>query len=215
MTKAYDQCCPIAMALDVVGEHWSLLIVRELLLGPLRFGELSAGLPGIGSKQLTERLRSLTDQGVITAVVSGGATRPMAYALTDRGQALAPTLRALAAFGSELLEAGQPSNPASATSIALMMWARAAACSEAPVGAVLVEVDGQCFRFDFSGTGVVASRAAPGTPTDARIELDGARAWELLRPRNRRAGAARSSAGGVRTAGVQPERYLAALTRPA
>jgi DNA-binding HxlR family transcriptional regulator len=214
MTKAYDQCCPIAMALDVVGERWSLLIVRELLLGPLRFGELSAGLPGIGSKQLTERLRSLTDQKVITAVGTAGSTRPMAYALTARGQALAPTLRALATFGSELLEAGQPSNPASPTSIALMMWARASAYDDALLGTVLVKVAGQSFLFDFSGKGVVAARVSSGTPSDARIELDGVYAWALLSHSNRRAGAPRPEASGVGTAGLHPERYLAALIRP-
>lgn len=214
MSKAYDQCCPIAMALDVVGERWSLLIVRELLLGPMRFGELSAGLPGIGSRQLTERLRSLAHQKVITAVGAGGATRPTSYALTARGQALAPTLRALATFGGELLEAGHPSHPASPTSIALMMWARAAASDDALEGTVLVEVAGQCFLFDFSGKGVVAARASPGTPSDAWIGLDAVHAWELLRRRTRRAGAPRTATSAIGTAGLHPERYLAALTRP-
>ena len=57
--RSYNQYCALARALDVVGERWSLLIVRELLEGPRRFGELLEGLPGIATNLLTERLRSL------------------------------------------------------------------------------------------------------------------------------------------------------------
>ena len=95
-----------------------------------------------------------------------------------------------------------------------MMWARAAAHDDALLGTVLVKVAGQCFLFDFSGKGVVAARVSSGTPSDALIELDGVHAWELLRHRNRRAGAPRLETSGVGTAGLHPERYLAALVRP-
>ena len=63
--RSYNQYCALARALDVVGERWSLLIVRELLEGPRRFGELLEGLPGIATNLLTERLRSLEEAGVL------------------------------------------------------------------------------------------------------------------------------------------------------
>jgi DNA-binding HxlR family transcriptional regulator len=68
MTKTYGQQCPIAMVLDVIGDRWSLLIVRELMLGPMRFTDIAAGLPGVGTRQLTERLRWFSDEGVIESV---------------------------------------------------------------------------------------------------------------------------------------------------
>ncbi|WYB30812.1 helix-turn-helix domain-containing protein [Streptomyces sp. SM1P] len=62
--KSYGQLCAVARALDVVGDRWTLLVVRELLIqGPLRFGELQRGLPGIATNLLSQRLRDLEEQG--------------------------------------------------------------------------------------------------------------------------------------------------------
>ena len=63
--RKYDQGCAVAHALDLVGERWALLIVRDLLLGPKRFTELLTGLPGASPDVLTQRLRELTDAGVL------------------------------------------------------------------------------------------------------------------------------------------------------
>ena len=65
--RTYGQGCAIAHALDVVGERWALLVVRDLLLGPKRFTDLLTGLPGISPGVLTQRLRELTDAGVARA----------------------------------------------------------------------------------------------------------------------------------------------------
>lgn len=87
------------MGLDVVGQRWSLLIIRELLAGPRRFSEIEAALPGIGPNLLSDRLQELTAAGVVTreATVPGG--RREHYLLTESGQELRPALLALARWG--------------------------------------------------------------------------------------------------------------------
>ncbi|HLI01267.1 MAG TPA: helix-turn-helix domain-containing protein [Acidimicrobiales bacterium] len=96
----------MATALDVVGDRWALLVVRELLLGSRRFGELANGLPGVGTDILTARLRQLEGAGVVARI---GAGRQQRYELTDCGQALRPVLVELARWGSHRL--GLPANP--------------------------------------------------------------------------------------------------------
>ena len=66
ITRDYDQYCPLARALDILGERWAALVLRELLLGPQRFTDLRARLPGISSNTLTERLKRLEAGGVVT-----------------------------------------------------------------------------------------------------------------------------------------------------
>ncbi|WP_284284544.1 winged helix-turn-helix transcriptional regulator [Arsenicicoccus piscis] len=103
--KSYGQLCSIARALDAVGDRWTLLIVRELLIqGPSRFGEVQRGLPGIATNLLTQRLRDLEANGVVTRESSPGATGVPTYRLTDRGTALDGVLR-------ELLKWGAPTVP--------------------------------------------------------------------------------------------------------
>jgi DNA-binding HxlR family transcriptional regulator len=96
MTKAYGQRCPVARALDVFGERWSLLILRDLTKkGPLRFQELETGLPGVAPNTLSARLKALEAQGVIAARLY----ERYEYFLTEKGQALGPVLKALRAWG--------------------------------------------------------------------------------------------------------------------
>ena len=98
--KRYGQRCPAAIALDVVGERWTPLIVRELLLGPKRFTDLADGLPGIGTNILTNRLAGLQEQGVVEKRTLPRPTPVAVYELTDAGRALAPVLRELRAWGA-------------------------------------------------------------------------------------------------------------------
>jgi DNA-binding HxlR family transcriptional regulator len=97
--RAYDDPCGIARALDVVGERWALLVVRELVLGPKRFTDLRTGLRGVSTDVLAQRLRQLEQAGVLRHVTlpPPGATR--AYELTDRGHDLEPVLHALGRWG--------------------------------------------------------------------------------------------------------------------
>ena len=100
--RTYGQYCGLARALDLVGERWTLLIVRDLALGPKRFTDVLAGLPGIGTSLLSERLRHLEELGVARRAV---AARPagVVYELTDQGRVLARALSPLAVWGASLL----------------------------------------------------------------------------------------------------------------
>lgn len=106
--KRYGQRCPAAIALDVVGERWTPLIVRELLLGPKRFTDLADGLPGIGTNILTNRLASLQEHGVVERHTLPRPTPVAVYELTDAGRSLAPVLRELRAWGARFGPAPRP-----------------------------------------------------------------------------------------------------------
>jgi DNA-binding HxlR family transcriptional regulator len=106
--KRYGQRCPAAIALDVVGERWTPLIVRELLLGPKRFTDLADGLPGIGTNILTNRLAGLQEHGVVEKRTLPRPTPVAVYELTEAGRALAPVLRELRAWGERFGPAPQP-----------------------------------------------------------------------------------------------------------
>lgn len=100
--KTYGQLCPLARSLDVLGERWTLLIIRELLLGPKRFKDLLTVLPAMGTNRLSERLASLTADGVIKkSVLSLPAATP-AYELTAYGEELRGPLIALSLWGLRL-----------------------------------------------------------------------------------------------------------------
>lgn len=101
--RDYGQYCGLARALDVVGDRWALLVVRDLLSGPRRFGELQAGLPRIPSNVLTNRLKDLESAGVVERVLVPSPGRGTAYALTEDGRALEPALVALGRWGAPRL----------------------------------------------------------------------------------------------------------------
>ena len=101
MANGYGQKhCPVARALDVVGEKWSLLSLRDLTRrGPLRFQDLEQGLPGLAPNTLSARLKTLEAQGVIATRLYESHPPRYQYLLTDKGKALRPVLRALYAWG--------------------------------------------------------------------------------------------------------------------
>jgi DNA-binding HxlR family transcriptional regulator len=108
MRKGYDQYCPVAHALDLIGDRWALLVVKELMRGPKRYTDLAARLPGIGTNILAARLRDLEAHGVLTKRRLPPPTPVQVYELTGYGQALRPVLRELALWGAPLL--GPPSD---------------------------------------------------------------------------------------------------------
>ena len=103
MAKLYDQYCPVAHALDVVGDRWALLVVRELMQGPKRYTDLADGLPGIGTNILAARLRGLELAGVITKKTLPPPAASRVYELTDYGLELKPVMRELALWGARSL----------------------------------------------------------------------------------------------------------------
>ena len=98
-TRTYGDNCGIARALDVVGERWALLVVRELLLGPLRFSDLRAALPAASSNLLTDRLRELAARGVLNRRKLAPPAGSWVYELTAWGRELEPILLALGDWG--------------------------------------------------------------------------------------------------------------------
>ncbi|MFF4218411.1 winged helix-turn-helix transcriptional regulator [Streptomyces nondiastaticus] len=102
MGRSYDQFCPAARALDVVGGRWTLLIVRELLLGPRRYTDLAEGLPGIGPNVLAERLRALREAGVVTQAKLPPPAATTVYELTELGAAMRPVVDELTRWGLRL-----------------------------------------------------------------------------------------------------------------
>ncbi|MEG3087750.1 winged helix-turn-helix transcriptional regulator [Sphingomonas sp. PB4P5] len=93
--KWYDDACGTALGMELVGERWSLLIVRELLLGPRRFGDLRNGLPGISANVLTQRLEGLAAAGIVTRDHLAAPARTPVYALTDWGRECEPVVLGL------------------------------------------------------------------------------------------------------------------------
>ena len=106
--KRYGQRCSVARALDVIGERWTPLIVRELLTGPKRYTDLIDGLPGIGTNVLASRLGDLQAHGIVEKRTLPPPTPVAVYELTEAGRALAPVLRELRTWGSQYGAAPEP-----------------------------------------------------------------------------------------------------------
>jgi DNA-binding HxlR family transcriptional regulator len=98
--RSYGDSCGIARALDLVGERWALLVVRELVLGPKRFTDLRAGLPGCSPDVLAQRLRDLEQVGVVRRKTLPPPLSARVYELTEWGRELEPVLLSLGRWGS-------------------------------------------------------------------------------------------------------------------
>lgn len=96
--KGYGQFCPLALASEIVGERWTLLVLRELILGSTRFNDIHRGVPRMSPALLSRRLKSLENAGIVERGRSG-------YALTEAGEALAPTVESLAIWSKGWLPA--------------------------------------------------------------------------------------------------------------
>ena len=103
MAKRYEQYCPIAHALGLVGERWALLVVRELMHGPKRYTDLADGLPGIGTNILAARLRDLEAYGIVAKRKLPPPAASQVYELTEYGSGLRTVMRELALWGARSL----------------------------------------------------------------------------------------------------------------
>lgn len=104
--RSYNQYCAVARGLDVLGERWTLLIIRDLLVGPKRYKDLLDGLPGIGTNLLAARLRELEKAGILRRTVLPPPAASTVYELTDVGLALQPAIFAIGRWGARFL--GKP-----------------------------------------------------------------------------------------------------------
>ena len=167
--KRYGQRCAVARALDVVGERWTPLIVRELLLGPKRYTDLQDALPGVGTNILARRLTDLQEHGVISKRTLPPPTPVAVYELTESGRALAPVIGELRAWGERFApapKAGDAVRPGWIIQGAVSHDARL------PAGRVgELQVGPEMFELVGGDSGVtVSSRAAADPDTRMRIE---------------------------------------------
>ncbi len=110
--RSYEQACSVARALDVLGDRWTLCVLRDLGLGPLRFGELLELESGIGPNLLTQRLKQLRARGLVYSEPLPYPAKGRGYALTALGHTVEPVLRALAAWGDRMpAEEGHRAHP--------------------------------------------------------------------------------------------------------
>jgi DNA-binding HxlR family transcriptional regulator len=186
MSRTYNQDCVIAYAFDLLGERWTFLIIRELLLGPRRFGDLHAALPGIGTNLLSKRLKELEEAGIIAATGDGRGQ----YRLTDDGEALRPTARELMFWAIHYFM-GRPENSAPKEcifsndlvpdSVALALEVFSSRCSIPHTNYVLhVKIDDAAYTFFHMNKEMTARRGADA-PASARIETDVATLMQAMR----------------------------------
>lgn len=178
-SRSYAQLCGIATALDVVGDRWALLVVRDLLLGPMRFGELADGLPGIGTNTLAERLKQLEAGGVISRRPLPMPDRGVAYQLTEYGRELGPILMALGRWGAKSM-ARLPADVASRSRwlVAAMLAFHRGNDQAEPLTWELRLSDGP-FTVRAAGAGLIITAGAPDR-ADAVISADDAHLHRLL-----------------------------------
>lgn len=144
----YGQYCPIAKSLEVLGDRWTLLIIRDLLLGTGHFNDLERGLPGISRALLASRLRQLQRAGLVEKRLTAAGRSTTEYRLTQAGQELFPVLNSLRAWG-EVWAFGDPT-PDELDPVLLMWWMRnRAEVDRLPERRVVAQ-------FDFSGAATVS-----------------------------------------------------------
>ena len=107
-TQPYAQACPIARTLDIIGDRWTLLIIRDLFLGRSRFNEFRQSTPRISPRLLSERLKRLEEQGLVERELLAGYPPRAEYRLTAKGRSLFPVLFAIGSWGFEHLFADEP-----------------------------------------------------------------------------------------------------------
>ena len=169
--RRYRDACGAAQGLDLVGERWTLLVVRELLLGPKRFTDLRQGLPGISSNILTDRLETLELSGVARRRTLPPPAGSRVYELTDWGEELGTVVEAIGRWGARSPwrdEGDEIGADGLMVSFRTMFDPGAAGDLEARYELVL---DGQPFGLEVERGSIRAYRGAPSDP-DARIETD-------------------------------------------
>ena len=180
MARSYSHYCPIAHSLELVGERWSLLVIRELLRGPLRYTDLLARLPGIGTNILAARLRDLDAGGIVRKRQLPPPAASTVYELTEYGADLEEVLDALARWGARSL--GPPAEDEKLIPGWCLDAVRATFDPAAARGLRAVyelRVDGEVTQIRID-RGTVEAAAGPAADPDAVIETDPRTLFELV-----------------------------------
>ena len=170
--RTYGQYCSVARALDVVGDRWTLLIVREMLTqGPRRFTDLKTGLPGIAANLLTTRLRELEDAGLIRREEAPPPIATTLYRLTDDGLALEPVLKALGLWGLRYMGEERPEDSFHVQWLAIAPeWFSTDAEPAGPPATIQVIAAGEHAVIELRDGGV---HSRVGRATDPDLTLEG------------------------------------------
>jgi DNA-binding HxlR family transcriptional regulator len=199
MSRRYDQYCPVACTLSLVGERWALLVVRELMHGPKRYTDLLDHLPGIGTNILAARLKELEAGGLVEKRKLPPPAASTVYELSPMGRELRPVLHELARFGARLM--GPP--PLDALERGWLLEALDLALSPVSPSGTLA------FRIGDEEASLVDGVVTPGISEDADVfvETDAIGFYHLVVNRQ---------ADGVRIEGDREvlERMLDAFTPP-
>src|SRR6185312_9694100 len=161
--RNYNQNCPIARGLDVVGERWTLLILRELVGGPRRYGDLRAELPGIATNLLAERLKELQDAGLVDRTDLPAPIGRTVYTLSDLGwQRVLPILRSIAWFGLDRLDPIEdgPASPLNGFLAGILLGFDSGSAAGLAT-TCRAEIDGRRFEFAVTKGRLAAAHDAP------------------------------------------------------
>lgn len=186
MSRTYNQDCVLAYSFDLLGERWTFLIIRELFLGPRRFGDLHAALPGIGTNLLSKRLKELEEAGIIASTGDGRNQ----YRLSEVGERLRPTLRELMFWAIEyFMRQPGPSAPKEciysndlvpdSVALAVEMFSNKCAIPH-PNYVIQLKIDDTPYTYYYMNQEMVARRGSD-SPAVARIEADVATLMQAMR----------------------------------
>src|SRR6202012_4074691 len=189
--RSYNQNCPIARGLDVLGERWSLLILRELVGGPRRYGDLRDELPGIATNLLAKRLKELQDAGLVDRADLPAPIGRTVYTLSDMGwQRGLPILQSVAWFGMDRLDPIDvgPMSPLNGFLAGILLGFNPAHGARLDA-AYRVEIDGRRFEFAVRqgrlagavGHPAVTVTAAAADLVNSRLETSDAKRQAALR----------------------------------
>lgn len=174
--KSYGEFCALSRGLDVVGDRWTMLIVRELLIGPCRYSDLQRSLPGIATNLLSQRLRSLEESGVVVSMAADGPTPANVYSLTEWGLSLRAPLIAIAQWASPLMDSGLGPDQSRARWLIFALMALYPDPAQLPTGArfpelsARIDVDGESLRLVSDASGVRAESSSRTVAADVVVE---------------------------------------------
>ncbi|MEU0543262.1 helix-turn-helix domain-containing protein [Nocardia sp. NPDC005978] len=174
--RSYDHYCAVSRALELVGDRWSLLVVRELCSGPRRYSDLFADLPGISTDMLAARLKELERDEILVRRRVGPRAGTALYELTESGAALRPALDALSQWGAPLLGERRATDAVRAHWFALPLGR--AVAEQLPEGIVTVHIGETTLHYVITGGGIT-HYDGPADSADLELRLDFAAAADI------------------------------------
>jgi DNA-binding HxlR family transcriptional regulator len=211
--RTYGDSCGIARALDLVGERWALLVVRELLLGPKRFTDLRGGLPNLSPDVLSQRLRELEAAGIVERRKLPPPAGSRVYELTARGRELDQVVLALGRFGSTAPLPPDPNEIGVDSTILGLKTLFEPAAADGFQADVEIRLGGQVFRARVADGGFEVSRGAADDP-DAVLTTRPGTLAELLWQGRRLMEAVRADEAEVEGDRMRLERFLRLFPLP-